>query len=130
MEKYKQNLRIDGNKIFSYNTHVATIDGHMLIRHGWYSVTTSKHVNYVARELGLTLTDMPKDEPEPEQSFKSVAMVAAMGEILCNSPKEVNDWKKRMLIAGVPGISFPDDFDNLPEEERARRINTALEVLK
>lgn len=128
MEKYKQNLRIDGNRVFSYDTHVATIDGHILVCHGWYSVTTSKHINYVAREYGLQIVD---GEKAPEsQSFKAVAMVAAMGDIFCNTPKERNDWKKRMMTAGLPGISFPDNFDELPEEERERRLNSALEVLK
>ena len=55
-DKYKQNLRQQGNKIISYTTHVATIDyPDKLIQHGWWSVTTQKHINYVARELGLTV---------------------------------------------------------------------------
>lgn len=29
--KYKKNLKITGNKVFSYNTHVATIEGNDLI---------------------------------------------------------------------------------------------------
>ena len=55
LEKYKQNLRIDGNKVISYVTHVATIDGDKLRQLGWWSVTTQKHINYVARELNLEL---------------------------------------------------------------------------
>ena len=55
MDKYKQNLRLDGNKVYSYNTHVATINGTQLIQLGWWSVTTQKHINYVAQELNLTL---------------------------------------------------------------------------
>jgi hypothetical protein len=59
MEKYKQNLRLESNKVYSYNTHVATIEGSQLIQLGWWSVTTQKHINYVANELGLGLI---KDE--------------------------------------------------------------------
>lgn len=55
MEKYKQNLQVIGNKILSYGTHVATINDSNLIIHGWWSQTTSKHINYVANELGLTI---------------------------------------------------------------------------
>jgi hypothetical protein len=55
MEKYKQNLRLEGNKVISYTTHVATIRGNELIELGWWSVTTQKHINYVAQELGLKL---------------------------------------------------------------------------
>ena len=53
--KYKQNLKLEGNKVFSYNTHVATIKGNQLIQLGWWSVTTQKHINYVANDLSLTL---------------------------------------------------------------------------
>jgi len=55
LEKYKQNLAIQGNKVWSYTTNVATIEGNKLIQHGWWSVTTQKHINYVAKELDLTL---------------------------------------------------------------------------
>jgi uncharacterized membrane protein len=51
--RYKENLRMDGNKVYSYNTHVATKKDGELIIHGWWSVTTSKHINYVAEELKL-----------------------------------------------------------------------------
>lgn len=55
MDRYKQNLKVEGNKVYSYNTHVATIEGTQLIQLGWWSVTTQKHINYVANELGLGL---------------------------------------------------------------------------
>lgn len=55
--KYKQNLRIAGNFVFSYATHVATIDhknGTLTVL-GYWSPTTSKHVNHVASELNLQI---------------------------------------------------------------------------
>ena len=55
LSKYKQNLKIEGNCVFSYTTHVATIKGNNLHQLGWWSVTTQKHINYVASELNLTL---------------------------------------------------------------------------
>ena len=55
MKKYKQNLKIEGNKVLSYNTHVATIEGNNLNQLGYWSVTTQKHINYVANELNLNL---------------------------------------------------------------------------
>ena len=54
-DKYKQNLRQDSERIISYTTHVATIDGDNLKQLGYWSVTTQKHINYVANELNLTL---------------------------------------------------------------------------
>jgi len=53
--KYKQNLRIEGNKVISYTTHVATIEANKLIQLGYWSKTTQKHINYVANELNLKL---------------------------------------------------------------------------
>ena len=68
-KKYKNNLTRVGNKIYSYNTNVARIDGKKLILLDWQekiypngvekiitsSPTTTKHVNYVAEQLGLTI---------------------------------------------------------------------------
>ena len=55
LPKYKQNLRINGNDVWSYSTIVAKIDGDKLNQLGWWSVTTQKHINYVASYLSLTL---------------------------------------------------------------------------
>ncbi len=57
LERYKQNLRIDGNRVISYTTHVATIENGNLIQLGWWSRTTQKHINYVAQELSLNLIE-------------------------------------------------------------------------
>lgn len=60
-DKYKQNLRQQGDKIWSYSTHVATIiyDKDYQPTHlkqlGWWSQTTQKHINYAARELNLEI---------------------------------------------------------------------------
>ena len=55
LDKYKQNLSIQGNKVWSYTTNVATIQGNELHQLGYWSMTTQKHINYVAKEFGLTL---------------------------------------------------------------------------
>ena len=55
LNKYKQNLHIQGNNVYSYNTNVATIINNKLMVLGWWSVITSKHVNYVAKELNLDI---------------------------------------------------------------------------
>ncbi len=53
--RYKENLRQVGDDIYSYSTKVATIHQDKLIQHNWWSVTTQKHINYVANELGLEI---------------------------------------------------------------------------
>ena len=60
MKRYKQNLKVSGNEIYSYNTLVATIDHLMeyVVLEAWNvggrtsSPTTSRHINYVAKEYG------------------------------------------------------------------------------
>ena len=52
---YQKNLRVKNNKVMSYDTHVATIEGTELIQLGYWSMTTQKHINYVADQLNLTL---------------------------------------------------------------------------
>ena len=54
-DKYKVNLRQFGDDIYSYSTKVATIHQDKLIQHGYWSMTTQKHINYVAKELGLEI---------------------------------------------------------------------------
>lgn len=58
LKKYKQNLRVNGLNVYSYSTHVATIhdETQTVTAHGWWSVTTQKHINYVARELNYKVT--------------------------------------------------------------------------
>ena len=51
--RYQANLAVVGNQVISYTTHVATIEGDTLRVLGYWSQTTSKHINYVAAQLGL-----------------------------------------------------------------------------
>jgi hypothetical protein len=59
LDKYKENLTIvNGTQVFSYSTHVATIKGSELHVLGYWSQTTSKHVNYVAKYYNLTKIEL------------------------------------------------------------------------
>ena len=55
LDKYKQNLKVIGNQVWSYSTHVATIADDKLFQLGYWSMTTQKHINYVAKQLDLIL---------------------------------------------------------------------------
>ena len=69
LKRYKQNLKVINNKVYSYNTLVAKIKGDKLQKVKWKAInkndiyeqeittspTTSKHINYVAKELNLKL---------------------------------------------------------------------------
>ena len=60
--------------------------------------------------------------------FKTTAMVAKMGELFADTQKEKNDWKARMLKAGLPGLDIPEDWDNLAEDEKTKRLDKVIEV--
>jgi hypothetical protein len=100
-----------------------------------YSQTTSCHLTYTrptadAVEVG---TDELKQIIRQRKSQSETdtprlgAMVASFGEVLCKDQKEKNAWKKRMISASSPLLSFPDDWDGLPEAEKERRLNKVIE---
>jgi hypothetical protein len=55
LKKYKQNLSLveldNDTYVKSYSTLVAKIEGDNIRILGWWSQTTSKHINYVAKQL-------------------------------------------------------------------------------
>ena len=58
-----------------------------------------------------------------DDKFGMISAVMKIGEVICDGDKKAqNDWKKRMLVAGVKGIDFPDDWDTLSEDEKEARI--------
>ena len=74
-----------------------------------------------------------EDEKETSARFKTIGGIAKMGDILCPEDKKAkNDWKAKMLKAGLEnqGLIMPEDWDELSEDEKERRLNKVLEVLK
>tara|TARA_R110001599_G_scaffold264434_1_gene465037 strand:- start:128 stop:319 length:192 start_codon:yes stop_codon:yes gene_type:complete len=58
LDKYKENLTIiNDTDVYSYTTKVAEIKGDELHVFGWWSQTTSKHIDYVAQEFNLEIQD-------------------------------------------------------------------------
>lgn len=125
--KYNANLWQDGDKIFSYGTHVATISGAELLVHGRWSMTTTKHINYVAKSLKLKKVESPKPKAEQSSLPKTALNIAAMFALLTGaSEEETLAAEKRFLAAA--GASFPDDWDSLPMEEQRRRLNEVKKI--
>jgi len=55
LPKYRQNLKIVGGDVWSYQTIVAKIEGSNLRQLGYWSMTTQTHINYAANYLNLNL---------------------------------------------------------------------------
>jgi len=68
-----------------------------------------------------------KKDDKTNSPLKTVSTIALLGEIFGKTDKEKNDWKKRML-GTIHGLSFPDDFDTLPEKERSRRLDGVINI--
>jgi hypothetical protein len=68
---------------------------------------------------------------EVNQKFNMIAGLAKMGELLSDDKKEQNDWKKRMLDAGLSGLGLdmPDNWDSLSEDDKERRLNSVITML-
>ena len=62
-------------------------------------------------------------------SLKMASTIASLGSMLGGTKTKAEDiaWKKRMLKT-QQGISFPADFDSLPEDDQLKRLNDAINV--
>jgi hypothetical protein len=80
-------------------------------------------------ETGTLIADFADKYQEDDSSFRLIGAIAAMGSILTENQKEANDWKARMLKAGLPALDIPDDWDQLTEEEKERRLDAVIGVL-
>lgn len=64
-----------------------------------------------------------------EDFYKTVGMIAKIGNVIADTQKDKNDWKLRMIKAGVPEISLPEDWNTLPEDEKESRLNNIIEFM-
>lgn len=64
------------------------------------------------------------------KKFGTIGAIALMGELLTDSKAKANDWKARMLKAGL-NLEMPSDWDTLSEEEKGRRLDAVIgELIK
>ena len=65
-------------------------------------------------------------------NLKTIGMIASLGNIFANTQKAKNDWKKRILKAGLEtkGLIMPDNWDSLDENTKEVRLNGAIAQLK
>lgn len=68
------------------------------------------------------------DEKRTNQTFRTVGMIASLGDIFCQTQTDKNKWKARMLKAGLTGLDLPADWDALPEEEKEIRLNEVVNL--
>ena len=65
-----------------------------------------------------------------QKKFGMIGAIASLGNILCDTQKDKNDWKSRMIKAGMGvGLLMPDDWDTLSEDDKETRLNNALKEI-
>jgi len=72
-----------------------------------------------------------KNYNERDPFLKTVAIVAKMGEVFADNQKDKNDWKARMLKAGLEnkGLIMPEDWESLSEDDKQKRLDGAIKQL-
>ena len=97
-----------------------------------FSYRSLSHISIILTEeeqkMGKAFTNKSHYDPEP---FKSTAMVAKMGDIFGKTTKEKNDWKLRMIKAGLgnAGLSIPEDWDTLSEKTKQDRLDKIIKFM-
>lgn len=84
---------------------------------------------FTEEEQKAIISNCQKNEYERvNNSFGLLAGVMKLGEILTNNPKDQNDWKVRMLKAGLSdkGLIIPEDWNELTENEKGKRLNSVI----
>jgi hypothetical protein len=99
----------------------------------WESFEFQTVLRRLASKVGGNLgTQIEKfaTEYREESNLGIIGLVAALG-IFTDTQKDANDWKIRMIKAGLgEAISAPDDWDTLTEDEKERRLDQAIAELR
>jgi len=99
------------------------------------AVEKSKTLTPAEKEMAYAYIDkdMSKfEEARVNKEFGQIANIAKLGEIFGKDQKEKNDWKERMLKAGLEnkGLEMPEDWDKLDENTKEARLNAVINMMK
>ena len=122
----KPNLKV----YYSYTTPIALeIDGVLKVSQNQWSITTAKHLNWIddgnkKDRLKPEEFNQLLKEHKPEPDFlKTVSMVSSMfGVLMHKEDKSKVNAQKKKFFDNVQGLNFPDDWNDLPEEEKTKRL--------
>ena len=123
----------------SYNTIIAfEVDGMITARQNDWYTTTGKHLNWISSKKYRLPSDKFEAELKKVQGksadykapdhLKTVGLVTAMFGILSENDKEAKVKYQKRFYEKVPGLHFPDDWDQLSTEEKEKRLNNVTKV--
>lgn len=94
----------------------------------------NKSLSQEEKELFYTfIKNYEKIERERvNQEFSMIAGIMQLGSLISNNQKDSNDWKERMLKAGFEnkGLIMPDNWNELSEDEKEKRLNNIIQEFK
>lgn len=87
-------------------------------------LSKTKRKNFMIKASGQELKRVKKE-------FGTIATITMLGDVFGNDQKQKNDWKTRMLKAGLEhkGSIMPDDWNELNENEKENRLNKVIEAM-
>lgn len=86
----------------------------------------TKHISVEDRDAFLKRARQGYHD-EVNAQFGFISAIAKLGDVLCTDKKESNDWKSRMIKAGIgDAIQMPSDWDSLSEDEKETRLNAVI----
>lgn len=64
--------------------------------------------------------------------FKTTSVIAQLGNLFCDNQKDKNDWKARMIKAGIGnrGLEMPEDWDTLDENTKQARLDGIIKIMR
>ena len=64
-------------------------------------------------------------------AFNMTSGISKLGDLFCDNQKDKNDWKARMLKAGLgnSGLEIPEDWDTLDEDTKQARLDGVIKIM-
>jgi hypothetical protein len=113
------------------------IDG-QFYRSTHYYVKTKEFDGIKGKKInGNPLIEKRKEKKKEDSALsglRTLSAIMGIGKLIGGAitEKEDNNWKVRMLKAGIPegALHMPDDWDQLSEEEKAKRLDRVIKVFQ
>lgn len=137
----------DGMKVFySYSTPVAfqpVNSAEVVVCENVWSVTTAKHLNWIEDWAGYPRKQnrLKRDkfkkafdqargirEEGPTDMLKTTGTISKLFGLMSGDMDKGKQLDQKKRFFEISGLTFPDDWDNLPIEEKEKRINKVEQV--
>jgi len=137
----------DGMKVFySYSTPVAfqpVNSAEVVVCENVWSVTTAKHLNWIEDWAGYPRKQnrLKRDEFKkafdqarkmreegPTDMLKTTGTISKLFGLMSGDMDKGKQLDQKKRFFEISGLTFPDDWDSLPIEEKEKRINKVEQV--